>query len=44
MSLLDASPSKEPDPFMDETLGHMDALYGVACRLTRAGRIEILGD
>ena len=35
MSLLDASPSKDPDPFMDETLGHMDALYGVACRLTR---------
>jgi RNA polymerase sigma-70 factor (ECF subfamily) len=25
----------KPDPFADEALSHMDALYGVACKLTR---------
>ena len=34
MPLLD-KPAPQPDPFMEETLGYMDALYGVACRLTR---------
>ena len=28
-------PMKEADSFTDEALTHMDALYGVACRLTR---------
>jgi RNA polymerase sigma-70 factor (ECF subfamily) len=27
--------SKEVDSFAEECLGHMDAMYGVACRLTR---------
>src|SRR5258706_8096380 len=27
--------SPEVDSFTEEVLGHMDALYGVACRLTR---------
>ena len=27
--------SKETDMFAEECLGHMDAMYGVACRLTR---------
>ncbi len=35
MSLLDQPIHKQPDLFMDEMLAHMDALYGVACRLTR---------
>ncbi|MFO0678187.1 MAG: sigma-70 family RNA polymerase sigma factor [Polyangiaceae bacterium] len=29
------SPSKNSDAFSEEVLGHMDAMYGVACRLTR---------
>src|SRR5579883_2699902 len=30
-----SSAKLEPDPFAEEALAHMDALYGVACRLTR---------
>ncbi len=30
-----ASTSKNSDVFAEEVLGHMDAMYGVACRLTR---------
>jgi len=26
---------QRPDGFLDECMSHMDALYGVACRLTR---------
>ena len=36
MALFDEpSPSRDGDHFLDETMSHMDALYGVACRLTR---------
>ena len=40
MALFDASsaassPSRGGDTFLEETLSYMDALYGVACRLTR---------
>lgn len=36
MALFDEpSPSRDGDQFLDETMSHMDALYGVACRLTR---------
>ncbi|CAN5318382.1 sigma-70 family RNA polymerase sigma factor [soil metagenome] len=31
----DPSPTRDGDQFLDETMSHMDALYGVACRLTR---------
>jgi RNA polymerase sigma-70 factor (ECF subfamily) len=27
--------SPDADPFLEDTVSHMDALYGVACRLTR---------
>ncbi len=33
MNSFDSSP--RPDNFLDECMSHMDALYGVACRLTR---------
>jgi RNA polymerase sigma-70 factor (ECF subfamily) len=30
-----SSARHEPDPFADEALAHLDAMYGVACKLTR---------
>src|SRR5580658_6498586 len=33
--LSKTSEAPKPDPFADEALTHMDALYGVACKLTR---------
>lgn len=36
MSLFRSAPkSSQPDAFAEESLSHLDALYGVACRLTR---------
>jgi len=34
-SASDAQKSKEVDAFTDEAVGHLDALYAVACKLTR---------
>src|SRR6266536_3541757 len=36
MSLFQRKRSLEPDAFEAEVLSHVDALYGVACRLTKA--------
>jgi RNA polymerase sigma-70 factor (ECF subfamily) len=34
--MLSAAPyASRPDPFADEALTHLDAMYGVACKLTR---------
>ncbi len=35
MNSFDSSPSRSSDTFLDECMSNMDALYGVACRLTR---------
>jgi len=35
MSSFDTPRIPEADPFLEECMSHMDALYGVACRLTR---------
>jgi RNA polymerase sigma-70 factor (ECF subfamily) len=36
MSLFQRKRSLEPDPFESQVLSHLDALYAVACRLTKA--------
>jgi RNA polymerase sigma-70 factor (ECF subfamily) len=36
MSLFRSQRRVEPDPFEVQVLAHLDALYGVACRLTKA--------
>src|SRR4029078_11290180 len=36
MSFLSRKRSLEPDPFEVQVLSHLDSLYGVACRLTKA--------
>jgi RNA polymerase sigma-70 factor (ECF subfamily) len=36
MSFFSKTRSAGPDPFESEVLTHLDALYGVACRLTKA--------
>ncbi|HSQ61815.1 MAG TPA: sigma-70 family RNA polymerase sigma factor [Polyangiaceae bacterium] len=35
MTSFDAPRPADDDPFLEECMSHMDALYGVACRLTR---------
>ena len=35
MPQLDSNSAKDSDAFMDEALTHLDALHGVACRMTR---------
>jgi len=35
MSSFDTPRIPEADPFLEECMSHMDALFGVACRLTR---------